>query len=81
MTLTKAMIAALGHGRTIVFNSTTGSAWCSDERGFTVTVRRSTFNAMSLRGLIRRTGYGPGGDEYYNATDEGRRLLREAAKP
>lgn len=78
MTLSKAMVAALSHGRTIVFNRTTGRARCTDERGFTVTVRRSTFNAMSLRGLIRRTGTGSGADEYYNATDEGRRLLLEA---
>jgi len=77
MNLTDAQREVLQHATKRLARSTvTGDAWATDVRGYTVRVRRATFNKLLQMGLIRLT-YTDSSTEAYSVTEDGRAALQE----
>lgn len=75
MKLTKAQAELLSGNTRILFNRRTGEVYTSDDRGFTVRVNKSTFNALTVRGLLALED-GTGGEiARYVRTPAGRAAL------
>lgn len=78
MKLTTAQIEVLNVGKALAFAPSTGNVWTTDAKGYSIKVRKGTFNALVLRGLLAEVeDFRTHHTRYFYPTDKGREALRE----